>query len=234
MAPPTRPWLRYLLRVPAILTVLGVAAGIRPGPARAGPTRDIRSVGSCMEAAPGAGWTVPLDEPADRNALDAGAVLVCDTPDVGWRAIAAWPDPPDALLRVAADVARWVEFLPYVVASDGGGAPDRSSTGTFTLQVRGRSASHRLQQAPSGHGLVFTVTGDPGSPLRRARGTWTADPAKPGLVFCSLDAQARWWTPAFLLRDLGRDGLGRLVWEVRREAAFRGARPVESFSPDVR
>jgi len=214
----------------------GVAliALVLPRAVTAGPPRDIRSVGACIPEAAHAGWTVPLDAPTARAALDAGAVLVCDTPKSGWRAVTAWPDPPEALLRVAADVARWVEFLPYVVASSGGGPTDQPSNGTFTLQVRGRSASHRLEQGPSGHGLVFTVTGDPGSPLRRATGAWSADPEHPGMVWCALDAQARWWTPAFLMRDVGRDGLGRMVWEVRQEAAFRGARPVAPFSPDLR
>ena len=180
--------------------------------------RDIRHIGACVPVPTRSAWTVPLDDPDARTALDHRAVLVCDTPDGGWRAAAGSPMPTASILAVAADVSRWVEFLPYVTASAGGGAVDGPSTGTFTLEVRGHSASQTLHQGPSARGLGFTVVGDPGSPLRRAVGHWYTEPDAPGVIFCALDAQARWWTPGFLLHDLGRSGLGRLVWEVRRRA----------------
>ena len=114
--------------------------------------RDIRHIGACVPVPTRSAWTVPLDDPDARTALDNRAVLVCDTPDGGWRAAAGSPMPTASILAVAADVSRWVEFLPYVTASAGGGPVDGPSTGTFTLEVRGHSASQTLHQGPSARG----------------------------------------------------------------------------------
>ncbi len=196
--------------------LLAAAATAGSTPAHGRPGRDIRYVGDCDVR--GQDRVVPLEQAEVRSGVERGAVVVCGTPGVGWRAAARWDGPRDAWLSVVADVERWVEFLPYVVGSTGGGPPETRSVAGFTLQVRGRRADHAVRQWPEDRGLGFRIVGAPASPIREANGRWYWDDAEPGIVFYALDVDPRWWLPGGVLGRAGREGVARFVWEVRRRA----------------
>jgi hypothetical protein len=203
------------------MALLWIAAAAAP-PVDAATTREerqIQHIGPCDLDRDT--WLVPLDSEPVRWALDSGAVVVCETPGLGYRSAARWKGDQATWLAVAADVADWVEFLPYVIESSGGGAPDSESTAAFTLQVRGRRAVFLLNQRPLGTGLELTFTGARGSPVHTARGAWRWSTTHPQTVLYDMDIEQRWWVPGAFMERVGREGVARFVWEVRRHATTK-------------
>lgn len=167
---------------------------------------------------------------AEKSALERGEVVTRQATNRGGSegtSMVLVDATTDEVWTVVEDFGAYVEFLPYVTASELLAGPDALGEGTWRwsmeLTAKGVVTRFVTESRREGDVMTWAMTPASTSPMRRSTGSWEIQPwdAERVLLIYRAQADTAWWVPVFVHKKAADAGLPTMVRLVG-ERAERG------------